>query len=351
MRYISSDTLEQYLEYPELISHLRNAFQSNYWVPQRHHHEYKSPASGLDSTLLLMPAWMNHSGKTTQTNQPDRSTESMSSLSHELLSPAKNATRPEETLFGVKLVTVSPKNKQFGLPSIQGVYLLFKTITGELLLSMDAQLLTAKRTAAASALAASYLSRSDSNKLLMVGTGTLAPHLIQAHLAIRPIEKVIIWGRNFEKAKQLAQILQAKAIHTEAIANLSEAVPQADIISCATMSKTPLIQGHLLRPGQHLDLVGSYKPDMREADDQSILRASIFVDSDAACHESGDLCIPLQNESIHKNDIKADLFKLCKGTHPGRINEEEITLFKSVGHGLEDLAAAALVYTKLYRST
>lgn len=308
---INHNQLIQLLQFPELINALDEAFQSSYTVPMRHHHDFPNPKAGIDSTLLLMPAW------------------------------------EDGNKLGVKIVTVSPNNGQYKLPAIQGIYMLFDVLTGTPLAQLEAKTLTTRRTAATSALASRFLSRPESSSLLMVGTGALAPNLIKAHAAVRPIQKVYIWGRNEEKAKALAKQLDQQAFETIPIKTISEGIAKADIISCATLSESPLIEGTHLRPGQHLDLVGSYKPNMREADNETIKRCSVFVDVLAyATKETGDIVIPLQEGILKKEEIKGDLFGLCRKETNGRANAEEITFFKSVGHALEDLAAAKLAYQK-----
>lgn len=308
---ISQIQLEQLLDYPSLTACLENAFQENYSVPQRHHHDYPNPLEGVDSTLLLMPAW--EAGK----------------------------------FLGVKVVTVSPNNGKYGLPSIHGIYILFDAHKGIALAQIEAKTLTSLRTAAASALASKFLSRADSSTLLMLGTGAMAPRLILAHASIRPIRQVYVWGRHFAKAKNLAAHFKGAAFEVEAVGNISDVIAGVDIISAATLSEQPLIFGKNLRPGQHLDLVGSFKPRMREADDETIIRSTVFVDvMGSAVRESGDIVIPLQAGILPRNEIKADLFGLCRKKHPGRQKPEEITLFKSVGHALEDLAAAKLAFQR-----
>ncbi|KKJ77266.1 ornithine cyclodeaminase [Kiloniella litopenaei] len=308
MQNITAEQVTKCLDYPSLVDALREAFQGKITVPMRHHHDMEQPNGQRESTLLLMPAW--ESGKS----------------------------------VGVKLVTVSPENGKKDLPAIQGIYILFDGDTGTPKALIEAKTLTARRTAAASALATSYLARPDSTRLTMVGTGVLAPNLIQAHAAVCPIKEVAIWGRDIKKAEDLAQEMNNLGFKAHAEENLEKAVRTADIISSATLSKTPLISGNWLQPGQHLDLVGAYRPDMREADDEAIKRSSVFVDTYAgAMKEGGDIVIPLQNGILTKEDIKADLFDLTQGEHKGRTSAEEITYFKSVGHALEDLAAAQLV--------
>lgn len=308
---LSNDQLLELLDYPSLINALQQAFRAEITVPMRHHHDYPNPSVGPDSTLLLMPAW------------------------------------DDGQFVGLKIVTISPNNSTYQLPSIQGSYTLFDLPTGRSILEMDAKVLTNLRTAATSALASQYLSRPNSRHLLVIGTGSLAPYLIAAHASNRPISKVSVWGRDEEKARRIVGALDGNSYELEVVRNLEAAIQEADIIAAATMSVKPLIHGHLLKPGQHLDLVGSYKSDMREADDEVIRRSTLFVDTlQGAPKESGDLAIPLATGVCQLEDIKADLFGLCRGQHQGRTSVEEITFFKSVGHALEDLAAAKLAYER-----
>ncbi|MEO1514546.1 MAG: ornithine cyclodeaminase family protein [Bacteroidota bacterium] len=311
MHSISADQVHQHLPYHNLIEALRRGFCEGSDVPQRHHHNFLNPNAQKESTLLLMPAWQAGG------------------------------------YLGVKLIVVSPENVQRELPSIQGMYLLFDAVTGTPLAQIDAKALTSRRTAASSALAASYLCRSAANCLLIVGTGVLSRELAHAYAAIRPIQQVLVWGRNLQRAQQVVSELSENFPQVEAVENLEEGVKRADIISCATLSEKALVKGAWLRPGQHLDLIGSYKPDMRETDDAAMRRASIFIDTQSACLESGDLYLPLQNGAIGPDDICGDLYDLCLGKHPGRTEESELTLFKSVGYALEDLVAAKLVYEKI----
>ena len=308
---IDEEFIENSTVFPELIQKLKLSFSDrNVIVPERHHHDFPNPVVNKDSTLLLMPAW--NSGKDA----------------------------------GVKIVTVSPENGRFNLPSINGTYIYFDAINGTLKAILEAKSLTAKRTAATSALASSYLSRADSNSLLMIGTGALSANLIKAHASVRPIKNVFVWGRNFEKAQVLCDQLSNESFTSAPIKSIKEKISEVAIISCATLSETPLILGKYLQAGQHIDLVGAFKKDMREADNNTISRASVFVDNFGGLQESGDIFIPLQEGILHESDIKADLFDLCSNSKKGRINSEEITVFKSVGHALEDLAAANYYYNK-----
>ena len=310
--YINSDTIEKSTDFRELIKTIRAAFKENTMqIPMRHHHDFPNPNVGEDSTLLLMPAW----------------------------NPSKEA--------GVKIVTVSPENGQFDLPSIQGTYIYLDATKGGIKAILEAKSLTAKRTAAASALASSFLSREDASSLLMIGTGALSANLIKAHASVRPIKQVYVWGRSFERAVAICEELKEEPYTVQPIHKIEDKISDVAIVSSATLSKMPLVLGELLREGQHIDLVGAYKKDMREADNQTIQKASVYVDTfQGGLKESGDIVIPLQNGILKESDIKADLFELCAEVKKGRQNDDEITVFKSVGHALEDLAAATYYYNK-----
>ncbi len=322
--FIDDDFIEAETSFKDLGDLLKNEFAApEVTTPMRHHHDFPNPEAGKDSTLLLMPAW--HAGDD----------------------------------LGVKIVTVSPENGKYDLPSIQGSYLYLDAHKGTIKAIFDAKALTAKRTAAISALAASFLAREDADQLLVLGTGALGKNLILAHAECRKLKQVYLWGRDFEKAKKLVQDLDQKlGCHSyaiEAVSDFETVLRQADIISTATLSETPLINGDLLRPGQHLDLVGSYKKNMREADDRCIDRSRVFVDTyQGGLKESGDIVIPLESGILSPSEVQADLFELCSGTRLGRTDETEITLFKSVGHASEDLIAARYyfeIYEHLRKNT
>jgi ornithine cyclodeaminase len=292
-------------------------------MPPRHHHTIAAVGGShaRDATLLLMPAW----------------------------------TRGQGSHVGIKVVTVFPDNGERGLPAVFGQYLLLDGETGRPLALLDGTALTRRRTACASGLAARYLARSDAKSLLMVGTGALAPELIRVHAKVRPIAAVRIWGRRTERAQRLAEELgrslpQAigRPITVEAVRDRAAAVREADIVSCATLSRTPLVEGRWLRQGQHIDLVGAFTPEMRESDDEAVSRARLYVDTRAgALKEAGDVVQPVANGTIGPEHIVADLFELTRGQGLGRAadDSESITLFKSVGAALEDLAAAELAFT------
>lgn len=310
MLTISNQDIEQSLDYPGLIGSLREIFSGEFTMPLRHHHFYTLPG-GIDNTLILMPSWTNE-------------------------------------YMGIKQVVVAPDNAAQDLPSIHAQYTLMNAVTGVPLAMMNAALLTSVRTACASALAANYLAPKEASVLLVVGTGKVAYHMVAAHSCVRDYKRVLVWGRNETKAASMQQRLQQSGHDVEIVTDLEAAVRAADVISCATMAEEPVIKGAWLKAGQHLDLVGSYKPSTREVDNDAVTRSTLFVDARAgALHESGELAIPLKNNLITPESVKADLAELCKGIHPGRTAAGEITLYKSVGLAIEDLAAALLVYKKV----
>jgi ornithine cyclodeaminase len=314
MRVVSAADIDRALTFPALVNALADAFRSDVVVPVRHHHAIGRADAG--GTLLLMPAW---------TGADDSGGDHL----------------------GVKIVSVFPDNGARGLPSVIGTYLLMDGATGAPLASLDGTRLTLWRTAAASALAARHLARADATRMVMVGAGALAPFLIRAHMSQRSIREVTVWSRRPETARRLAETLAAEGLPVVAAEDLEPAVRGADLISCATLATAPLVKGAWLKLGAHLDLVGAFKPGMREADDEALQRASVYVDTPAARIEGGDVSMALQSGAIHKAHVQGDLSDLCRGQAKGRESADEITVFKSVGTALEDLAAAILVWRNL----
>jgi ornithine cyclodeaminase len=311
MRLITAAEIDRALDVAGLVEALAAAFRGGTIAPTRHHHTLERP--GAPATLLLMPAW--------------------------------SAADPEG-FVGVKVVSVYPDNAARALPSVFGTYLLMDGATGEPLAALDGSRLTLWRTAAASALAARFLARADAGRMVMVGAGALAPFLIRAHAALRPIRDVTLWNRHPGRAQALARRLADEGLPVRAESDLEAAVRQADLVSCATLSTTPLVRGAWLKPGAHLDLVGAFTLAMREADDEALQRASIHLDTPAARTEGGDVAVALAAGAIAPAAIRGDLFDLCSGRASGRQHADEITLFKSVGCAIEDLAAAALVWRR-----
>ncbi len=317
MIVISADQVDAYLDYPSLADALADAFRGGIVSPTRHHHTLERP-DGTDSSMLLMPAWTD-----------------FVSQGH------------SDGYIGCKIVTVSPDNNALGKPSVMALYLLSDGRTGEPLALIDGEALTLRRTAAASALAGRYLAPRQSRRLAMFGAGKLAPHLVRGHAAMHPIERVTVWSRRRETAERLATDLSGERFEVTVTDDRAAAVANADIISAATLSTEPLIEGASLTPGTHIDLVGAFAPHMRESDDEAVRRATLFVDTfDGALKEGGDLVQPMQAGIIDRSDIVADLAALCSGTHAGRTDEDEITLFKSTGAALEDFAAGCLVWQR-----
>ncbi|MGM0785280.1 MAG: ornithine cyclodeaminase family protein [Pseudomonadota bacterium] len=306
MQIITGEQVAASLPWPALIERLATTFREGVESPPRHHHAMHRPDG--EATMLLMPAW----------------------------EPAG--------YIGVKMVNVFPQNAEHGVPAISGLYVLSEGKHGQPLACLDGSELTRRRTAAASALAARELARTDAETLLVVGTGKLAPMVIEAHAAVRSIRRVLVWGRNPEKAERLADAYRDR-FDSVAVTDLAAASAEADVISCVTLSTEPLIRGEWLRPGMHLDLIGAFRPSMRETDGECLARSEVFVDTYAGARgEAGDIHQAIDEGLFSFEAIRADLAELLKGEKPGRSSDDAITLFKSVGASLEDLAAAIEVW-------
>jgi ornithine cyclodeaminase len=303
--YYSAEQVHAALDYAALVEDLRQAFAKGASVPLRHSHTVRDDEG---ARLLLMPAW-----------------------------------RDGETL-GVKIVTVFPGNPARDAATVGAIYVLLDGATGHPLALLDGESLTLRRTAAASALASTFLSRPESENLLVVGTGTLAPYMAAAHAAVRPIARILVWGRAAEKALALAERLVAQGLPAQPVDDLRCGLEQADIVTCATTASSPIVRGADVRPGTHVDLVGAFTSAMREVDDELVARASVFVDTySGALAEGGDLVQPMRSGVLSRSSVRAELAELCRGEKSGRASAAEVTLFKSVGTALEDLAAAAMV--------
>ena len=307
MKVYDRENVASSLQYEILIEALRKAFSSKITAPERAQHTIKNK-NGSDATLLLMPAWKigEH--------------------------------------IGIKIVSVFPENTTNNMNAVHANYFLMNANDGKPVAVMDGTELTLRRTACASALAADYLVNKNVDTLLMIGTGNLAPHMIKAHCVVRNYSRILIWGRNEEKAERLALSLNIKDKEILAKNDLKEALNVADVISCATLTQKPLIMGDWIKPGQHLDLVGAFTPDMAEADSKAIAKSKVVVDTyEGALSESGELINALKEGHIKKKHILSDLRELVLEEKDIRTDSNDITLFKSVGTALEDLAAAELV--------
>ena len=299
LRVFSAAEVHAALPWPALALALEAAFVEGAEAPLRHVH-----ALSAHDTLLLMPAW-------------------------------------SARIVVVKLVTVLPS----AASTVQATVLVVDRQTGEPLAVLDGEALTLRRTAATSALAAQRLARADAQTLLVVGSGRLAGWMARAHAALRPsLCRIAVWGRRAEAAQALARELAGEGLPAEAAGDLEAATRSARIVCCATTSTEPLVRGEWLAPGTHLDLVGGFRRDMREVDDEAVRRSRVFVDTYAgALAEAGDLTQPLERGVIDRRHIVAELAELLRGQRGGRRSDDEITLFKSVGTALEDLAAAQRV--------
>lgn len=309
VQLFDATTTRERLPFPALIDALRSMFIAGCEVPQRHTHRIADAHGGgaAAGTVLLMPAW-----------QPGRR-------------------------LGIKTVTVFPANGALGKPGLHSVYVLFDAATGEPLAQIDGDQITARRTAAASALAASFLARVDASHLLVVGAGRVAALVAEAFAAVRPIRRVRVWNRTPASARTLADRMAAQGFDAEAVTDLRSAAEEADVISCSTLSTAPLVHGAWLQPGTHVDLIGSFAPEMREADAACFARSRVYVDTREALAKSGDVLQAIVEGAFTSERLQGDLADLCRGERRGRDGEREITLFKSVGTALEDLAAAQLV--------
>ena len=305
MKVLDAAEVARLSPYRDIVEALRGGFRQDITTPVRHHHETSDV-----STLLLMPAW-------------------------------------SQDWTGLKTVVVKTDNAARGLPTVQASYLLIDNATGATVCMMDGTEITRRRTAAASALAADYLARKDASVMTVVGAGALGGHFVRAHASVRPIRRVFVFNRTLAKAEALAAELTEDGFEATPVTELEEAVRQSDIVSCVTTSTKPVVKGAWLRPGAHVDLAGAFKPVMRETDGDVVARSAVFVDTrDGALAEAGDLIQARDEGRFDFADVKADLFELCRGTAAGRTSPGEITLFKSCGTAIEDLATAIMVYQK-----
>ncbi|RVG23082.1 ornithine cyclodeaminase family protein [Sinorhizobium meliloti] len=311
---VDAESTTAALPFQPLVNELQSAFGRGCVVPVRHHHTIERTGEP-DATLLLMPAWSN--------------------------------PNEEDQYLGVKLVTVVPGNDARGLPGLTSTYMLYNAVDGRQLALMDGNAITSRRTVATSALAARFLSREDARSLLVIGAGRVASLIPEAYQAVRPIEKVAIWDINIDNARALAKSLGDRGICAEIVSDLEQAVGRADVISAATLSTSAIIKGAWIKSGTHIDLIGGFTPNMREADDVALALSKAYVDTREALHEAGDLIQPIEAGVVSEDHVQGTLADLAKGLIQGRTKAEEITYFKAVGSGLADLAAAKMVYEKI----
>jgi len=251
--------------------------------------------------------------------------------------------------IAVKSATIFPGNEARvpPLPNVHALVSLFDDQTGVPVSLLDGTLVTKWKTAGDSVLGASLLARPESRVLLIIGAGTVARSLAEAYPALFPgLEKVLIWNRTSQKARDLARHMNRGGDRFEAVEDLASAVAEADIVSSSTMSTEPVIRGEWVTPGTHVDLIGAFRPDMREADNVLIRSSELFVDSrDTAIHDTGELGIPIRDGVITEQQVRADLYDLCNGA-PGRTSAEAITVYKNAGGAHLDLMTARFIYSK-----
>jgi 1-pyrroline-2-carboxylate reductase [NAD(P)H] len=307
VRVIEAVDVHRVLEFPLVIEALRATFGGEASAPPRL--MYRLDGDRSHDVFALLPAW-------------------------------------SDDVVGVKAFTYLPENAGEGNEVLHANILLFDRRSGVPLALVEGRSVTFWRTAAMTALAADYLARRDAARLLVCGTGNLSPYLALAHAAIRPIREIGIWGRNREKAARVVEELRgARAdLHIQVVDDLASAAGESDIICCATASREPIILGEWVRPGTHASFIGNHERDARECDTEMVVKSRIYVDSRVnVLNEAGEILIPIEEGRLREADVVGELSELCGGRVAGRASEEEITLFKSVGTALADLAVARLV--------
>lgn len=249
---------------------------------------------------------------------------------------------PEQSALAIKVVSVFPGNSRLGLPSVFGLVLVLDAASGAPLALIEGSHLTALRTGAASGLATKLMAREDARTVALFGAGVQARTQLAAVRAVRDIREVRIVSRTPQSAQRLADELTG--LETRVLADSGAAVRGADIVVTATTSATPVVFGRDVEPGTHVNAIGAYTPTMREVDADVVRRARVVVDTrQGALAEAGDLIMAIRERAITTDHIVAELGEVVNGTIAGRTSEEEITLFKSVGHAAQDVALARRV--------
>ena len=310
MKIISADDVHKATAFPDLIQQLRAAYGSSYTMPQRQVYLLDENDPGNHDAFAMLPSW-------------------------------------NDEIIALKSFTYFPDNPA-PWKSLYSKIMLFDRKHGEPLALVDGTSCTFYRTAAMSALAADFLARKNAETLLLVGTGNLASYLLKAQASVRPLKKIMVWGRNSEKADAVIKaVANDLDLELEAVSNLEKACASADIIVCATGSPDILIYGDWIKPGTHTDFLGNHHPDKRECDSTLVCKSSVYVDTYINCFkEAGEILVPIEEGVFSKEDVIAEISELCAGTASGRQNDDEITLFKSVGSALSDLVAASNAWKK-----
>lgn len=308
MNVIEASDVHRVLTFPELVETIRTTFGKPAGTPRRTLYHLREDDPFKDAFAVL-PAW-------------------------------------SEEVIGVKAFTYMPSNAPKGRPILHSKILLFDRDTGAPLALVDGTSVTYWRTAAVAALAADYLARTDVKSLLICGTGNLAPYMTLAHASVRSYDEIGIWGRNAAKAATAVDAVKARRpeLPVRVVTDLEAAARSADVISCATASKAPVILGAWVRPGTHTDFIGNHDRQHRETDTELVVKSRVYVDSRAnTMNEAGEILLPIAEGRITDDHVIGELADLCAGRVGGRQHADEITLFKSVGTALSDLAAASLV--------
>jgi ornithine cyclodeaminase len=305
MKILGEAATREALPFDVLIARLREMFRTGCEVPARHVHAVRTKAGS--GTVLMMPAWT-------------------------------------ERYLGIKTVNIYPDNARQGLPGLFSTYVLFDATTGRPLAQVDGDVITARRTAAASALAASYLARKNATRLAVLGTGRVGSLLAHAYSSVMTLERVDVWDRTPDKAQRLAANLASQGVPAVLALERESAVREADVVSTATLATSPIVTGAWLGAGSHLDLIGGFSPEMREADDDAFRGADVFVDTQEAIQKSGEILGAIASGVLERSAVKGSLADLCRQVVEGRSSDSQRTVFKSVGTALEDLAAAVQVY-------
>jgi 1-pyrroline-2-carboxylate reductase [NAD(P)H] len=304
MRVITADEVNAALRYPDFIDALEDTFAKQHVMPPRQV-MLLDEASGSHDAFAMLPSW-------------------------------------NDEVIALKAFTYFPQNL-LPLRTLYSQILLFDRVCGEPRALVDGVSVTCWRTAGVSALASRFLSRPDSRTLLLLGTGKLVPYLIRAHASVRPLRKVLIWGRSLDKATRLAGAMSQEFPELEfhPVTDLPFACGQADIVVCATGSQDILVRGEWIAPGTHTDFLGNHHATKRECDTSMVTRSRVFVDTRVNCFkEAGEILVPIAEGVFSIDQVVGELPELCRRSVPARQDQQEITLFKSVGCALGDLCGA-----------
>ena len=302
MKLFDSVQVHQALRFPGFIDELERCFSGDFTMPL-------APGGPGHDAFAMLPAW-------------------------------------NDEVIALKAFTYFPENEAPDL-TVYAKILLFDRRHGAPLAMVDGTSVTYFPTAGVSALATRLLSREDSEEMLLINTGRLAPYLARAHASVRPLKRLRIWGRNPDKAARLAAELAPDfpGLEITSLDEIERACATADLIVCATNSHEPLVRGEWVKPGAHVNLFGNHHADKRECDTDLVVKARVWVDSMENCmREAGEILVPIEEGRIDRDHVLGELRDLCRGDSRRRRSPDEITLFKSVGCALGDLAGAKAVF-------